>query len=93
MSYTDYCLRFDSAAQAELVLFEGDGDERCAKYAAVDVIGTIHTAAGLAIDGDDGALAVATPLQGWHVNVRHFEPAPELEPYRVTPASPVRVWA
>ena len=29
---------------------------------------------------------------GWHVNVRHTEEVPELEQYRVFPATPHRVW-
>jgi hypothetical protein len=33
------------------------------------------------------------PVEGWHVNVRHKEEAPELDAYRIFPQSPVRGWA
>lgn len=47
------------------------------------------------------ANAVHTVLQrparvatdGWHANVRHSAPAPELDAYRVMPQYPARLWA
>lgn len=51
-----------------------------ARYDNIDVIGTIYR--------EDG-----TQSDGYHVNVRTFEEAPELEAYRVYPVTPVRVWA
>jgi hypothetical protein len=33
------------------------------------------------------------PLEGWHVNVRHTAETPELEAFRVFPATPSRMWA
>lgn len=32
-------------------------------------------------------------LPGWHVNIRCDDDHPELEPYRIYPNNPVRVWA
>ena len=43
----------------------------------IDTIGVIYNA--------------EQPLPGWHVNTRGDEPD-ELEPYRVNPAVPYRVW-
>lgn len=50
------------------------------RYANTDVIGTIYR--------EDG-----TQSDGYHVNVRTFEDAPELVAYQVFPVTPVRVWA
>jgi len=35
---------------------------------------------------------VMAAVDGWHVNVRHNAAAPELEAYRVHPATPQRMW-
>ena len=32
-------------------------------------------------------------VDGWHVNVRHTDEAPELEAFRVFPQTPSRMWA
>jgi hypothetical protein len=54
-------------------------DGETARYLATDIIGVIVNEEG--------------PTEGWHVNVRHTEEAPELEQWRVYPETPVRVWA
>ena len=41
----------------------------------------------------EGPVPEMKPLEGWHVNVRHGEEAPELEQYRVEPKAPQRMWA
>lgn len=88
--YTDYCLRFKDEVEADSVLFEGE--ERRAKYAAIDVIGVIHKPTGKVLTTDEGEVPEMAPLPGWHVNVRHTEPAPELEPFRVEVKTPARGW-
>ena len=94
--YTDFYLKFDSPAAADAVLFDeqtnvqGDTVEtvKKAKYAAVDVVGTIYEPTGAVVDDEP----VMAALDGWHVNVRHNAEAPELEAYRVFPATPQRMW-
>ena len=64
------------------------------KYAAVDVIGVIHKPTGKLLPSDSGdAVDEMAPLEGWHVNVRHTDEAPELDAYKVKPKAPVRGWA
>ena len=87
----DYHLRFDSEAAADAVLFEGE--ERRAKYQAIDVIGVIYKPTGNMLPTDEGEVPEMTPVEGWHVNVRHKEEAPELEAYCVFPQRAVRGWA
>lgn len=91
--YTDYFLKFTDAAQAEPVLFEGTGDERKAKYAAVDVIGTVYQPTGNMVMFEDFEAPEMAPVPGWHANVRHTASAPELAAYQVYPQTPVRNWA
>ena len=102
--YTDFYLRFDSPADADAVLFdeqtnvEGDTVEtvKVPKYAAVDVLGQMYKATGQTIQTDDGenyyTSDVMESIPGWYVNVRHNAEAPELEAYRVHPATPQRMW-
>jgi hypothetical protein len=99
--YTDYFLKFNDEAEANEVLFteqtnvQGDVVETVLvpKYAAVDVIGTIYKPTGEMIQTDEGEVPEMAPLEGWHVNVRHTDEAPELEAFRVFPATPSRMWA
>ena len=94
--YTDYFLRFPDEAEANGVLFDGDGEERRAKYTAIDVIGTIYKPTGKVLPAEDGsgdAVDEMAPVDGWHVNVRHLGEAPELDAYKVEVKSPARMWA
>ena len=99
--YTDYCLRFKDAAEADAVLFteqtsvQDDVVEtvKVPKYAAVDVIGVIWKSTGKTLKTPEGPVDEMAPLEGWHANVRHTAEAPELDAYRVTPQNPVRGWA
>jgi hypothetical protein len=102
--YTDYFLKFTDEAEANEVLFteqtsvQGDVVETVLvpKYAAVDVIGTIYKPTGNVLPAEDSsgdAVPEMDPIDGWHVNVRHTEPVPELEPFQVFPKNPVRMWA
>jgi hypothetical protein len=99
--YTDYCLKFTDAAQCMATLFteqttlQGDVVEtfQQPKYAAIDVIGTIYKPTGKMLQSEEGDCPEMAPVTGWHANVRHTEPAPELEQFAVVPTSPVRGWA
>ena len=91
--YQDFMLRFADPAEADSVLYEGEGDDRRPLYAAIDVIGTIYKPTGEMIDTDEGEVPEMEAIDGWHVNVRHKDEAPELEAFRVYPESPVRGWA
>jgi hypothetical protein len=99
--YFDMFLKFADEAEANAALYDEqtnvDGDivetVLVPKYAAVDVIGVIYKPTGEMIQTDEGEVPEMAPLDGWHVNVRHTEPAPELDAYKVAPKSPVRGWA
>jgi len=105
--YIDYCLKFDSEADAKAMLYrvvgavEADPENgveaqegyEVANYDAIDLIGTIYKPTGKMIDSDEGSYPEMAPLDGYHVNVRVLKEAPELEAYRVQPVTPVRVWA
>jgi hypothetical protein len=102
--YTDFFLRFTDAAEANAALFteqtnvQDDVVETALvpKYAAVDVVGTIYKPTGNVLPAEDEsgeAVDEMTPIDGWHVNVRHTDEAPELEAFRVFPATPSRMFA
>jgi hypothetical protein len=100
--YQDYFLKFDTQAAADAVLFteqtnvQNDVVEtvKVPRYAAIDVIGTIYKPTGKLLPSESGdAVDEMAPIDGWHVNVRHTEDAPELAAYAVTPTNPVRGWA
>jgi hypothetical protein len=100
--YIDFHLRFTDQAEADAVLFteqtnvQDDIVEtvKLPKYAAVDVIGVIYKPTGKLLPSDDGdAVDEMAPVEGWHVNVRHTDEAPELDAHKVTPKAPVRGWA
>lgn len=80
--YTDLMLRFPDEAAADALLYTGEGEDKRPLFQNIDVIGVITE--------DE------VPLDGWHVNVRLVDGAEDgaaLEPFRVYPANPVRVWA
>jgi hypothetical protein len=102
--YTDYFLKFTDEAEANEVLFteqtnvQGDVVETVLvpKYAAVDVVGTIYKPTGNVLPAEDEsgeAVDEMAPLDGWHVNVRHTDEAPELDAYKVEVKTPSRMWA
>jgi hypothetical protein len=99
--YTDYFLKFKDADEANAALFteqtnvDGDIVETVLvpKYAAVDVVGTIYKPTGKMLTTPEGEVPEMAPLEGWHVNVRHTDEAPELDAYKVTPQNQVRGWA
>ena len=102
--YTDLFLKFAGQAEADSILFteqtnvQGDVVEtvKVPKYAAIDVIGVIYKPTGKLLPAPDGsgdAVDEMAPIDGWHVNVRHTDEAPELDAYKVEVATPVRMWA
>jgi hypothetical protein len=99
--YTDYFLKFADKAEANAALFTEQTNVQddvvktvlVPKYAAVDIIGTIYKPTGEMIQTDEGEVPEMAALDGWHVNVRHTDDAPELEAFRVFPQSPSRMWA
>ncbi len=99
--YQDHFLKFADQTEADAVLFDeqtnvqGDVVEtvKVPKYAAIDVIGTIHKPTGKLLTTTEGEVPEMAPLEGWHVNVRHTGDAPELDAYKVAPKAPVRGWA
>jgi len=102
--YHDTFLKFADEAEANAALFteqtnvQGDVVETVLvpKYAAVDVVGTIYKPTGKVLPAEDEsgeAVDEMAPIDGWHVNVRHTDEAPELAPYQVFPVTPARMWA
>jgi hypothetical protein len=102
--YTDYFLRFTDEAEANAALFTEQTNVQddvvetvlVPKYAAVDVVGVIYKPTGKMLPAEDEsgeAVDEMAPIDGWHVNVRHTDEAPELEAFRVFPATPSRAWA
>jgi len=102
--YTDFFLKFADEADANAALFDEqthvDGDTvetvKIPRYAAVDVIGVIYKPTGKMLPAEDesgDAVDEMAPIDGWHVNVRHTDEAPELEAFRVFPQTPSRMWA
>ena len=102
--YFDFFLRFDTEAEANEVLFTEQTNVQddvvetvlVPKYAAVDVVGVIYKATGNVLPAEDEsgeAVDEMAPLDGWHVNVRHTDEAPELDAYKVEVKTPSRMWA
>ena len=104
-TFNDLMLRFADEAEATeqliaaglLVEFK---TQESAGYApspgaSIDTIGVIYKPTGITVTTSMGEQPEMAPLPGWHVNVRlkadHLVPG--LDPYRVAPLHPVRVWA
>lgn len=84
----DYTLKFESEAEATLVLYADDKPV----YPNIDMIGTVFKPTGKTeiIEGVKIPVMAATP--GWYVNVRCDE-NPALDKYVVAVTTPSRVWA
>ena len=99
--YTDYFLKFADEAEAKLALFTEQTNVQddvvetvlVPKYAAVDVVGTIYKPTGKTLKTAEGPVPEMKAVPGWHANVRHTEPAPELDAYKVEVKTPSRMWA
>jgi hypothetical protein len=99
--YTDYFLKFADEAEANEVLFTEQTNVQddvvetvlVPKYAAVDVVGVIYKPTGNTLMTEEGEVFEHAPIEGWHVNVRHTDEAPELDAYKVEVKTPSRAWA
>jgi hypothetical protein len=100
MNY-DYLLKFDSEEQANSVLFskvpttfneEGEATEWMDKpnYDNTDIIGAIYKPTG---EINEEGNPVMVDVGGYHVNVRNYSEAPELNAYVVVTNNPYRTWA
>jgi hypothetical protein len=103
---TPYYLKFADEAEANSVLIttvdeisDEDGSiivqaSVTPNYANIDTIGLIYKLTGEMLMGEDGEYPEMAPIEGWHVNVRLVdgEDAEALEPFEVSPQTPVRVW-
>ena len=100
----DYYLSFPDEASARAVLYRTEGAVEATadtpavegyevpNYMNISTIGTIYKPTG---ETDAEGSPVMAPTPNWHVNVRLMpgENADALEPFAVTPKTPVRVWA
>lgn len=98
--FIDYMLKFENRQEAESVLMQAgllqevEGAVVPSYGSTVDIIGTIWKPDGTYTSNDDGfQIPNMSALEGYHVNVRATGEIQSLEPYRVTPATPYRVWA
>jgi len=94
--FCDYMVVFADEAEAYSVLYDSATDDEgnvtlTAKFTAVDMIGTIYEPAPDPVPENYKPL----PYTGYHANVRNIGPAPELDPFVVSPSpvTPFRVWA
>jgi len=97
----DLYLKFDSEAQANEYLYtqvpvewDEEGEpiawEPRPNFANIDTIGTIYEPQEI-VDPENPPEPVA--MEGWHVNVRLVgEDGSALEPFKVEPEHPRRVW-
>jgi hypothetical protein len=103
----DKYLSFPDEAAAKAVLYRIEGAVEAypeqgieasegyevANYANIDTIGIIYKPTGEMLQGEDGPYPAMAPIEGWHVNVRLVgEDAEALEPFEVSPVTPMRVW-
>jgi hypothetical protein len=100
---SDLYLRFSDESEAKSVLYtkvptawdeEGEPTEwyEQANFANIDVIGVITE--GGEWDAEGKVVVEPVALDGWHVNVRLVgEDGSALEPFKVEPEHPRRVWA
>lgn len=88
---TDYYLKFTNEVKVKAVLY--DVETEVPNYANIDTIGIIYKPTGKMSQGEDGKYPEMAPIDGWHVNVRLVgEDATALEPFKVIPTAPIRIW-
>ena len=62
-------------------------------YDNIDVIGTIYKPTGTMLTNEEGMeYPEMEAIEGYHVNIRNYTEAPELDQYAVVPTIPQRVW-
>lgn len=98
--FVDYMLKFETKEEAETVLKEAglmqevEGRLVPSYGSNVDIIGTIWKPDGTSTTTEEGyPMPNMVALDGYHVNVRASAEIQTLDPYKVTPATPYRVWA
>lgn len=105
----DFYLSFSDEAAAKAVLYRIEGAVEAneemgteasdgyevANYRNIDTIGVIYKPMGETTEQDGMTVPVMAPIPGWHVNVRLVdgEDGSSLEPFAVTPKTPMRVWS
>jgi hypothetical protein len=62
-------------------------------YDNIDIIGIIYKPTGAVETINGMEVPVMADVGGWHVNVRNFSVAPELDAYVVVPIHQYRKWA
>ena len=107
MNY-DYLLKFADEDTANSVLytkvptaFETVDEEQVAtewmdkpNYDNIDIIGAIYKPTGEATTNEDGMeVPVLADVGGYHVNVKNYSEAPELDAYVLVPTNQYRTWA
>ncbi len=88
-------LKFPDEATAAQVLSTYRNEDQWIQAShnhALDVVGTIYKPTGEKIETEIGVIDAMGPIDGFHINFAGELPA-EAEPYIVTPAEPVRVFA
>lgn len=88
----DLCLKFESESEAQQMLAAAGllHERDLVPGVCIDVIGTIRLPVG---EPDADGNQPTEQLPGWHVNVLCASVPEALQPYIVTPARRVRVWA
>jgi hypothetical protein len=62
-------------------------------YDNIDVIGTIYKPTGTMLTNEEGMeYPEMEAIEGYHVNIRNYTEAPELEQYAVDVKTPSRIW-
>jgi hypothetical protein len=62
-------------------------------YPNIDIIGTIYKPTGTMLTNEEGMeYPEMEAIEGYHVNIRNYTEAPELDQYAVVPTIPQRVW-
>jgi hypothetical protein len=103
---TDLYLSFPDEVTAKAVLYRIEGAVEATEdteafegyevpnFANIDTIGIIYKPTGETLMGEDGEYPEMAPIEGWHVNVRLVdgENGEVLEPFKVEPSTPMRVW-
>jgi hypothetical protein len=103
----DYTLKFESQEQAQSILYRKEGvvevNEELgieanegydvANYDNIDVIGTIYKPTGAMLKNEEGMdYPEMKAIDGYHVNIRNYTEAPELDAYAVNVSTPSRIW-
>jgi hypothetical protein len=102
----DLYLSFPDEASAKAVLYRIEGAQEATEateavegyevqnYANIDTLGVIYKPTGETTEQDGIPVPVLEALAGWHVNVRLMdnEDGSMLEPFAVTPSTPLRIW-